>query len=148
MQVKLRVNPDRREAVGRELTELGIEISEEADLILTEENYREGELLCRKDEEQILVPMEDILYVESLGKEVLVHTGEDTYATAMRLYVLERTLPPEQFIRISNSVIIHRNAIRKIRPALSQKFHLTLKNDAVVDVTRSYYARFRDYYGI
>lgn len=66
----------------------------------------------------------------------------------MRLYVLEKALPPELFVRISNSVIINRNAIRKIRPALSQKFYLTLKNGAVVDVTRTYYVRFKEYYGI
>ncbi|MCQ2471131.1 MAG: LytTR family transcriptional regulator DNA-binding domain-containing protein [Clostridia bacterium] len=148
MRIKLKLNPDRVEATRNELTALGIEISETADLILTEENYNEGKLLCRKDDDRFLVSIEDIIYIETLGKDVFVYTENDRYSTAVRLYVLERTLPAEKFIRISNSVIINRNAIKKIRPALSQKFYLTLKNDAVVDVTRSYYIRFKDYYGI
>lgn len=148
MRVKLKLNSDRRESIRMELEDLGVEISENADLILTEENYSEGELLCRSNEDRFLIPIEDILYIESLGKDVFVYTGKNKFSAAVRLYVLERTLPAEKFIRISNSVIINRTAIKKIRPALSQKFYLTLKNDAVVDVTRSYYVRFKDYYGI
>lgn len=148
MRIKLKLNPDRVEATRNELTALGIEISETADLILTEENYNEGKLICRKDDDRFLVSIEDIIYIETLGKDVFVYTENGRYSTVVRLYVLERTLPAEKFIRISNSVIINRNAIKKIRPALSQKFYLTLKNDAVVDVTRSYYIRFKDYYGI
>ncbi len=148
MRIKLKLNPDRMESTRNELVALGIEISETADLILTEENYNEGKLLCRKDDDRFLVSIEDIIYIETLGKDVLVYTENGRYSTAVRLYVLERTLPAEKFIRISNSVIINRNAIKKIRPALSQKFYLTLRNDAVVDVTRSYYIRFKDYYGI
>lgn len=148
MRVRLKLNSNRRETTIKELEALGIEISEEADLILTEEGFREGELFCREGEERIPVSIEEILYIESLGKEVFVHTENHTYLTAMRLYVLEKALPAERFIRISNSVIISRNSIKKIRPALSQKFYLTLKNDAVVDVTRSYYVRFKEYFGI
>ena len=148
MRVKLKLNSDKRESVRMELEDMGVEISEEADLILTEENYCEGELLCRRNEDRFLIPFEEILYIESQGKEVFVYTGKSKFSAAVRLYMLERTLPAEKFIRISNSVIINRTAIKKIRPALSQKFYLTLKNDAVVDVTRSYYVRFKDYYGI
>ena len=57
-------------------------------------------------------------------------------------------LDSEQFMRISNSVIIARNSVRKIKPTLGAKFILTLKNGATVDVTRSYYYIFRDAYGI
>ena len=148
MRVKLKLNSGKRESVRMELEDLGVEISENADLILTEENYREGELLCRSNEERFLIPIEDIIYVESLGKDVFVYTEKSKFSTTVRLYVLERTFPSDKFIRISNSVIINKTAIKKIRPALSQKFYLTLKNDAVVDVTRSYYVRFKDYYGI
>lgn len=42
-----------------------------------------------------------------------------------------------EITRISNAIIIRRNAIKKIKPALSSKFYLTLKNGAQVDVTRT-----------
>lgn len=148
MKIKLKLNADKREAVRAELIKMGAQISEDAELILTEENYSAGELLCRSSEDRFLIPIEDILYIESLGKDVFVCTEKGRFFTAARLYMLERTLPADTFLRISSSVIIRRTAIKKIRPALSQKFYLTLKNDAVVDVTRSYYVRFKDYFGI
>jgi len=148
MKLRLKLNSDTREPVRKELESMGIEIDNDAKLILTEEDYREGEILCRRDEERIFVPIEDILYIETLGKDVYIYSGNSRYSTTMRLYVLEKILPAETFIRISSSVIIHRRAIKKIRPALSQKFYLTLQNDAVVDVTRSYYVRFKEYFGI
>lgn len=148
MRVRLKLNTNRRETVRKTLLGLGVEICDDADLILTEDNYSEGEILCRKDEDYILVPIEDILYVETLGKLVFVYVGNQKYSTKTRLYELERMLPAEKFIRISNSVIIARNAIKKIRPTLGQKFYLTLKNGTAVDVTRTYYCRFKEYYGI
>lgn len=88
------------------------------------------------------------MYIESLEKDILVHTAKKTFTTSARLYVLEGMLPAEQFIRISNSVIIEKSSIERIRPALSQKFYLILKNGDTVDVARSYYYRFKEYYGI
>ena len=148
MQVRLKLNPDRQEPIRRELIDIGIEISDDANLILTEEDYREGEILCRKDEDRFRIPIDDILYGESLNKEVWIIAEDQRYSTKLRLYELEKILPSEKFIRISNSVIISKNAIKKARPTLGQKFYLTLRNGTVVDVTRSYYYRFKDYYGI
>ena len=148
MKLRLKLNPDKRELLRRELTDRGIEISDDAELILTEENYREGEILCRNAGERVSVSIDDILYIESLGKEVWIYTEEQSCSTAVRLYEFEKLLPAEKFIRISNSVIIRKNAIKRIRPAMGQKFYLTLRNGTVVDVTRSYYYRFKDYYGI
>ena len=122
MRVKIKLNTNRRELVQKTLLDLGVEICEDADLILTEDNYSEGEILCRKDEDYILVSMEDILYVETLGKSVFVHVGDQKYTTKTRLYELERTLPEDKFIRISNSVIISRNAIKKIRPTPTHSY--------------------------
>lgn len=148
MRLKLRLGRERKAEALAELTKLGVEVSEDADLILTEEGYREGTLICRDDTDRVPVPVSDVLYIESRGKEVLVNTESRQYTTSTRLYALEQELPSEKFIRISNSVIIRRDSISRIRPAFSQKFYLTLKNGAAVDVTRTYYYKFKDYYGI
>lgn len=148
MRIKLRLGNGKKERVAEELARMGVEITEDSDLILTEEGYCGGELHCKEDTDIVLVPLSEVLYIESLGKDVFVHTKGRRYTTAARLYALEQNLPGEQFVRISNSVIIRKNAIRKIRPALSQKFHLTLINGDAVDVTRTYYYKFKDEYGI
>jgi DNA-binding LytR/AlgR family response regulator len=148
MKIKLRLSHEKKKQVEDELTQMGVEITEDSDLILTEDGYCNGELYCKDDTDTVVLTMDEILYIESSGKEIYVHTKNKKFTTTTRLYVLEQYLPSDQFVRISNSVIIRKNAIQRIRPALSQKFYLTLKNGDMVDVTRSYYYKFKDYYGI
>jgi len=148
MRIKLRLNKTTQESIQGELTEKNIEISEESKLILTEEDYIGDTLECRDEEGIVIVNTENICYMESVGHDVYVYADNMQYKTRLRIYQLEKLLPPEQFIRISNSIIIKKNSIRHIKPALSCKFYLTLINGDVVDVTRTYYYKFKEFYGI
>jgi len=65
-----------------------------------------------------------------------------------KLYQLEALLPPQTFLRISQSVIVNRNNIKKISPGIGAHYFLTMKNNVRVDVTRSYYNRFKTEIGI
>ncbi len=146
MKIKLRLNYNKKEEVKDELYKMGVEINEDAELILTQEDYEGDTLRVKDDTDTVVINNSDILYIESVGKDIYVHTMKKTYETSQRIYMLEKILPREQFIRISNSVIIAKNSIKRIRPGLSQKFYLILKNDAYVDVTRTYYYKFKEYY--
>lgn len=148
MQIKLRLNKSTKESIQDKLKEKNIEISEESKLILTEEDYVGDSIECRDEEGIALIDTENICYMESIGHDVYVHTNDKKYKTRYRIYQLEKMLPQERFIRISNSVIIKKNSIRHIKPALSCKFYLTLTNGDVVDVTRTYYYKFKEFYGI
>ena len=148
MKIKLRLNKTTQESIQGELTEKNIEISEESKLILTEEDYIGDTLECRDEEGIVIVNTENICYMESVGHDVYVYADNMQYKTRLRIYQLEKLLPSDIFIRISNSIIIRKNSIRHIKPALSCKFYLTLTNGDVVDVTRSYYYKFKEFYGI
>lgn len=148
MKLKLRLSRERKDQIVDELNDLGIVVSEESELILTEENYNAGEIYCKDDTDRVVVSLSEIVFIESMGKKVYVHTKENVYTTSNRLYEMEKKLPQEQFIRISNSVIIGRHSIKWIIPALSQKYYLTLKSGDKVDVTRTYYYKFKEFYGI
>jgi two-component system response regulator LytT len=148
MKLKLRLSHTKKKQVEEELIQMGVEITEDSEFVLTEDGYCGGEMYCKDDTDTVILKIEEILYIESSGKDIYVHTKNKKFTTTTRLYVLEQQLPAEQFVRISNSVIIRKNAIQRIRPAFSQKFYLTLKNGDMVDVTRSYYYKFKDYYGI
>ena len=148
MKLKLRLSRERKDQIVDELNDLGIVVSEESELILTEENYNAGEIYCKDDTDRVVVSLSEIVFIESMEKKVYVHTKENVYTTSNRLYEMEKKLPQEQFIRISNSVIIGRHSIKKIIPALSQKYYLTLKSGDKVDVTRTYYYKFKEFYGI
>ena len=148
MRIKLRLNKTTQESIQGELTEKNIEISEESKLILTQEDYIGDTLECRDEEGIVIVNTENICYMESVGHDVYVYADNMQYKTRLRIYQLEKLLPPNQFIRVSNSIIIKKNSIRHIKPALSCKFYLTLINGDVVDVTRTYYYKFKEFYGI
>lgn len=148
MRIKLRLNKTTQESIQGELTEKNIEISEESKLILTEEDYIGDTLECRDEEGIVIVNTENICYMESVGHDVYVYADNMQYKTRLRIYQLEKLLPSDIFIRISNSIIIKKNSIRHIKPALSCKFYLTLTNGDVVDVTRTYYYKFKEFYGI
>lgn len=148
MRIRLRLDPELEATVRPELEAQGHVIDDDARLVLTTVDYQQPFLLCRDGAERVPVPFEDIFYVEALNKEVLVHTPHQCVRTGRPLYQLEGLLPPERFLRISNSVIVARSAIVRVRPALSSRFSLTLRDGTVVDVTRTYYQRFREYFGI
>lgn len=149
MKIKLLLDDNRLKEISAQLTALGIEIDDDADLILMERNSFMTHLPFRdNDGSRVNVPVEDIIYIESFGHDVAVQTVDGSYKSAERLYQLCNMLDPQKFLRISNSVIISRTHVRKIKPALSMKFVLTMSDGTLVDVTRSYYNIFKEFFKI
>lgn len=148
MIFRLQLTKKREDEIRGQLLEKGIGISDDSDLILTEVNFQLGHLIGKDDSDTVMIDYDDILYIESIDRDVLIHTNKRTYKSSQRIYQLEKELPENKFIRISNSVIIHRKSIKRITPALSSKFYLSLLNGDTVTVTRTYYFKFKDYYNI
>ena len=149
-KVKLLVKQARYQQLEKELISLGFTIDEDAELIITERELFVDHLIVKETEskQRVNILTDDIVVIESYGHDVLIHTKDQKFKTDERLYQLERMLDPRQFLRISNSVIIALNRIRRINPTLSSKFILTMSNGLTVDVTRSYYGIFKDHLGI
>lgn len=150
MKLKLDVEEKRYAELSAFLTERGIEIDDEADLVLREVNRFAGHLIVRDTVrgKRVFLPVSEIVSIESFGHMVTVYTEQGSYQTGERLYQIAGRLDPEQFLRISNSVIIATNRVRRITPTLSMKFILTLSDGRNVDVTRSYYYIFKEAFGI
>jgi len=150
IRIKLLVSEARYDEIEKELVEKGFIIDEDADLILTEKDLFVNHLFVRtnRDNERVRISTNEIIVVESFGHDIVIQTAQGQFKTNERLYQLERLLNPEQFLRVSNSVIIAKNKIKRITPTLSSKFILTMSNGQTVDVTRSYYGIFKDRLGI
>ncbi|MGM9661515.1 MAG: LytTR family DNA-binding domain-containing protein [Oscillospiraceae bacterium] len=150
MKVRLAVGKARYEEIKQALAAHGIETDDSAELVLSESG-RFLDTLTVKDRaanERVLLPVEEITYIETYGHSVEVHTGDGTYQAAERLYKLAALLDPDKFLRVSNSVVIARDKVRRITPTLSMKFILTMADGGRVDVTRSYYYIFKESFGI
>lgn len=150
MKVKLVVSKKHYEEVITMLMEHGIEVDDDADLVLTENNRFLDSLTVKNKvtNERVILPIEDITYIETYGHSVEVHTKDTAYQAMDRLYKIVNQLDPDKFLRISNSVVIARDKVKKITPTLSMKFILTMADGKNVDVTRSYYYIFKDFFGI
>lgn len=150
MKLKLVVSKERYEEIKTILTKHGIEIDDNADLVLSENNRFIDSLTVKNKltNERVILPVEDIAYIETFGHSVEVHTKDMTYQAMDRLYKIVNLLDPDKFLRISNSVVIARDKVKKITPTLSMKVILTMADDENVDVTRSYYYIFKEFFGI
>lgn len=150
MKIKLAVSKERYDAIKTILTEKGIEIDDQADLVLSENNHFLDNLTVKDmtTNERVILPVEDIAYIETCGRSVEVHTKDMTYQALDRLYKIVSLLDPDTFLRISNSVVIAVDKVKRITPTLSMKFILTMSDGKRVDVTRSYYYIFKEYFDI
>lgn len=150
MKIKLNLSEDDYKKVEKELHEHGIETDDSAEFVLCRANGF-AEKLIVKDKttnERIVLSCDSIVYMESFGHTVDVHTEENVYCSNERLYKMLDQLDQTEFLRISNSVIVAKNKIKKITPTLSMKFILTLCDNARVDVTRTYYHSFKEAFHI
>lgn len=149
MKIKLSVSNERFDEIRKLLLERGIEIDDNADLVLCEANkYIDNLIVKNSVNERIVLPVDEIAYIETYGHLVEVRTANNIYQAMGRLYQIANMLDPDKFLRISNSVIVARDKVKKITPTLSMKFVLTMVDGRDVDVTRSYYYIFKDSFGI
>ena len=149
MKIRISVSEEKYEAVRDWLAEKGVETGEDGEFLLTEVSRYPAFLPVRNEKkERMRLPADEVIYVETFGKDVEIHTGQGTFYAQDRMYRLEELLDPAKFLRISKSVIISAAHVKKIRPSLSMKFILTMSDGALVDVTRSYYGDFRRFFNI
>lgn len=150
MKIRLDVSDARYAELEKELLDRGIEIDDSAELILSERDLFVDHLIATdaREKEKVRVPADDIVCIESYGHSVEIYTENESFKTSSRLHHLIAVLDPDSFVRISNSVIISKKKVKKIKPSFSSKFILTMTNGRIVDVTRSYYNIFKEEFGI
>lgn len=146
MKVKVFCKDDKKDEIENMLRSGGFEISEQGDYEFIEKNFSIQTLMGTDEEKnQCIVDLEDVLYIDSIGRNIVIHTGQTLLRISETLEKLEKNLPVKDFVRISKSTIIRRNAISKISPSFQMRFKLTMKNNDVVYVTRSYYYNFMSF---
>ena len=149
MKFRLEVPEDRRGELTAFLAQRGIELSDDAEYVISNSSRSAAFLSARSENgESLRLSVDEIICIEAFGKDIEVHTAQGTYYAFLRMYQLEEALDPKEFLRISKSVMISRKNVKKIRPSLSMKFILTMSDGRLVDVTRSFYGEFRRFFGI
>ena len=143
MKVKIYCQTDKKDEIKTMLQNGGFEISEQGEYEFIETNFYCQTLVGIDNEKnQCFIELSDVLYIDSSGRDIVIHTEEGIFRINETLENLERKLPPNDFSRISKSTIVRRTAIKKISPSFQMRFKVTIKNSDAVYVTRSYYHNF------
>jgi DNA-binding LytR/AlgR family response regulator len=143
MKVKIYCQTNKRDTIEAMLRNGGFEISEQGEYEFIETNFYFQTLIGIDNEKNhCFIALSDILYIDSSGRDIVIHTEEGIFRINETLENLERKLPPNDFSRISKSTIIRRTAIKKISPSFQMRLKVTMKNNDSVYVTRTYYYNF------
>ncbi|TAH69163.1 MAG: LytTR family transcriptional regulator [Anaerolineaceae bacterium] len=96
-------------------------------------------LMLSKDNVDYYIPLDSILFFETLDNCISAHTAGSVYETTYRLYELEELLPGN-FMRVAKSTIINLNHIYSISRNLTSSSAIQLRNThKQVFVSRHYY---------
>lgn len=147
MKIKLRCSQELANKFVKALHEGTIEISENGELCVMEPIVDENHMIVKDQEDYVRIGYDDILFIESLGSLIQVHTKNAVYQAREALYILEGQLYAKGFLRIHKSYIVNKKAIVRIRSSLYMKFQIVLENQEVLEVSRSYYYKFKEEIG-
>lgn len=99
--------------------------------------YQTMMLPCFLGEERYSISCEHILYIDTIQEKLFVHTGIKVYEAKKRLYELVEILP-EQFVRISKSVIVNLKQVEHYSPLANGLMKATFYNGEETYISRKY----------
>ena len=147
MKIRLLCRREKERQYMEELRRGDVEFADPADLLLMEPEFHLDVLKVRDARGMHLVKIDEIRYVESLDNQIYVHAKSGVFTMKDTLYHLEAVLYPAGFLRVHKSFIVSRAHIRSIHASLNMTFTLVLDNGEKLEVSRSYYYRFKEEMG-
>lgn len=150
MKIKIICKEDKIKEYKNQLLNSDIEFdNDEYDLVLVDPDYKKTEILGKNNQnEYVILQSKDIIFVESFGHEIVAHTIKGEYFIKEKLYEVVGLFEHLGFIRIHRSYVINKGFIKTIKPTFNSKFIITLKNDKVLEVSRSFYYIFKSNIGL
>jgi two-component system LytT family response regulator len=99
--------------------------------------------LSIKENDRILfVPVDEIIWIESANKYVVIHTAAGTHISRQTIQGLEDQLNPKEFVRTHRSTLVRKSAVRGLHPLFHGDYIVKLANGAEVTLSRSFRGSF------
>ncbi len=105
-------------------------------------------LLGYKGEMIEILEENDLIQMYANSGKVFAVTQQGEYVLRLRLYELEKRLPANQFVRISNSEIINLKKADHFDLSFTGTICVQLINDAITYVSRRYVSKLKKILGI
>jgi Response regulator of the LytR/AlgR family len=88
--------------------------------------------------ESYTIPLEDILYIDSVDGRTFLYCNSRVYEYKDTLASLEQMLIHTSFVRISKNCIMNLNELKSVRSYLNHRMEATMKNGEKLIVSRGY----------
>ncbi len=105
-------------------------------------------LPARGDYTVRFIPLNDILYAVAREKRVYLHTREGEFRAYHTLTRLESLLPPEEFLRIHDSALVHLTTVAELLSLGDHAYEVRLTNGQRLRVGRTRYAELQRRLGL
>lgn len=100
------------------------------------------------DGELFFIPLNNILYFESVDKTVYIYTDKQVYRSSAKLYVLEEQLAETYFARVSKTTILNLKKLSSVRSAKNAKLEGLLINKEKILISRQYVTEIKKRLGV
>jgi two-component system, LytTR family, response regulator len=90
----------------------------------------------------ILLPADEIDWVETYGNYLKVHAGRESHLIRGTMQQLETKLNPEKFVRVHRSAIVNIEKVKEIHPRSNGDQDLVLHNGRELMLSRNYRDKF------
>jgi two-component system LytT family response regulator len=100
-------------------------------------------LAVRATGKTMFVDVDDIDWMEATENYVELHTARTNPLLHVAMHTLEKSLDPEQFVRIHRSIIVNVRRIKELQPTSHGEYAVTLLNGVRLQSGRMYNARLK-----
>jgi two-component system, LytTR family, response regulator len=101
-------------------------------------------LMIKNKNDISIINVDEIIWIESAGDLVFIHTKSKKHVYRETLSKLEEELDPKHFIRIHRSAIVNLEKVKQLHPVSHGDFDVQLENDVKIRLSRSYRSKFQN----
>lgn len=141
LKVKIICDKNKYESLKMELSSKGIEVVEESNLVLIDTSSENNQIRINSKGEIVLIDSASIIAVESFDHDIHIYLSNEEIVTRTPLKEVGKLLN-DSFVQISQSVIINKHYIKRIKNGFSYRFIVFMKNGKEFIVTKTYYYKF------
>ncbi len=113
-------------------------LSPEIEKMIATLRMLDQQLAVTKEDENYLLDVEKIAYIEAMERKTFVYTKDDVYESKLKLYEMEERLCQSGFFRVSKNTLVHLRFIKSLKNDIARKLRLTLVNGEQIMVSRQY----------
>ena len=108
----------------------------------------QDKLTAYADEKVYRISFHDVFYFETVDGKAFFYCSDRVYESKLKLYEFEELTRGSKFFRASKSTIINTAKISHIKPSMSGRFEVYLKNGECVLVSRQYVPELKKQIGL